>query len=356
MRSMTKAAVAVVMAAVALPLGAQGLKDAYSDYFRVGVAVNQRNITDPDQAALIRREFNSMTAENDMKPQPTEPREGEFNWQGADRVADFCRKNGIRLRGHCLVWHNQIGQWMYTDSAGNQASKELLLQRIRRHIRTIVQRYSDVVYCWDVVNEAITDDPGAKSPYRESRLYQIAGDDFIREAFRAAREADPNALLFYNDYNECDPVKSQRIADMVREMKADGVPIDGIGMQGHYNIYGPSEAEVERAIWRFRKVVDHLHVTELDVRLNHQMGGQLEFDKEAKATQEKIAMQERQYAALFRAFRRHADVIDCVTFWNLSDRDSWLGSKNYALPFDENYSPKPVYNIIKDWSREGASK
>ena len=327
-----------------------GLRDEYADLFRIGVAVNQRNVTEGQQRALILRQFNSITAENDMKPQPTEPREGWFRWDAADRIADFCRFNGIKLRGHCLVWHNQIGNWIYTDKNGREVSKEVLLQRIRNHIKAIVSRYSDVVYCWDVVNEAITDDPRAENPFRQSRLYKIAGDDFIREAFRAAREADPKALLFYNDYNECDPVKSRRIYEMVRQMKADGVPIDGIGMQGHYNIYDPSAEQVDNAIRLYKSVVQHIHVTELDVRANREMGGQLQFSKEGADVDERISrLQQLQYARLFQTFRRHADVIDCVTFWNLSDRDSWLGVRNYPLPFDSDYQPKPSYDVIREW-------
>ena len=130
------------------------LKEAYKDYFLIGVAVNQRNISNDDQAALVKREFNSITAENDMKPERTEPREGEYTWEAADRIANFCRQNGIKLRGHCLMWHSQIGRWMYE---GNP-TKEEFFRRMRIHIHAIVNRYKDVVYCWDVVNEAITDD------------------------------------------------------------------------------------------------------------------------------------------------------------------------------------------------------
>lgn len=323
------------------------LKNAYQNEFLVGVAVNRRNVSVPEQMKLVREQFNSITAENDMKPQLTEPKEGQYNWGGADSIANFCRANGIKLRGHCLVWHSQIGSWMFTDKNGQPASKKLLLKRIRNHIKTIVNRYKDVVYCWDVVNEALTDDPKAENPYRQSKLYQIAGDDFIREAFKAARKADPKALLFYNDYNECDPVKSQRIYKMVKEMKADGIPIDGIGMQAHYNIYGPSEEEVDKAITLYKQVVDHIHVTELDVRVNREMGGQLKFSTQGEQISDRIQrMQEQRYAALFRAFSKHADVIDCVTFWNLSDRDSWLGVNNYPLPFDRNFKPKKVYEVI----------
>lgn len=309
----------------------------------IGVSVNQRNVINSDQQDLIRREFNSMTCENDMKPEPTEPREGQFRWENADRIANFCRQNGIKLRGHCLMWHSQIGRWMTDDNP----TKEVFYQRMKNHIQTIVSRYKDVVYCWDVVNEAMTDDRNAVDPYRQSVMYRLCGDEFIAKAFLYAREADPNALLFYNDYNECDPVKSRRIYEMVKKMKEAGVPIDGIGMQGHYNIYGPTEKEVDDALELYKTIVDHIHITELDVRVNEEMGGQLRFNREGTAVNDSIQQYlADQYARLFRVFRKHSDIIDCVTFWNLSDRDSWLGAANYPLPFDTEYKPKMAYDYI----------
>ena len=324
---------------------AQGLKDAYKDYFMIGVAVNQRNVTNAEQQALIKREFNSMTCENDMKPEPTEPNEGQFNWENADRIANFCRANGIKLRGHCLMWHSQIGRWMTSDNP----TKEVFYQRMKNHIQAIVSRYKDVVYCWDVVNEAMTDDKNAEDPYRQSVMYKLCGDEFIAKAFQYAREADPKALLFYNDYNECDPVKSKRIFNMVKKMKDAGVPIDGIGMQGHYNIYGPTEKEVDDAITLYKTIVKHIHVTELDIRVNEEMGGQLRFSREGVNVTDSVKQHlADQYARVFRVFRKHKDVVDCVTFWNLGDRDSWLGAANYPLPFDSEYKPKMAYEYIKD--------
>ena len=311
----------------------------------IGVAVNQRNVTNAEQQALIKREFNSMTCENDMKPEPTEPNEGQFNWENADRIANFCRANGIKLRGHCLMWHSQIGRWMTSDNP----TKEVFYQRMKNHIQAIVSRYKDVVYCWDVVNEAMTDDKNAEDPYRQSVMYKLCGDEFIAKAFQFAREADPKALLFYNDYNECDPVKSKRIFNMVKKMKDAGVPIDGIGMQGHYNIYGPTEKEVDDAITLYKTIVKHIHVTELDIRVNEEMGGQLRFSREGVNVTDSVKQHlADQYARIFRVFRKHKDVVDCVTFWNLGDRDSWLGAANYPLPFDSEYKPKMAYEYIKD--------
>lgn len=339
--------------------GETGLKDAYKDYFSIGVAVNMRNIANPEQIAIIKKDFNSITAENDMKPQPTEPAYGQFNWENADKIANFCRSNGIKLRGHCLMWHAQIGEWMYKDEKGNLVSKEKLFQNMKHHITAIVERYKDVIYAWDVVNEAISDGGWQggwrgmgeqPSPYRNSPLYQIAGDEFIKKAFIYAREADPNVLLFYNDYNAADPGKRDRIYNMVKSMKEEGVPIDGIGMQGHYNVYGPSMEDVDAALTKYSTIVKHIHITELDIRANQEMGGQLNFSRDGGNISQVVkTLQEDQYARLFKVLRKHKDVVDNVTFWNLSDRDSWLGARNYPLPYDENYKPKRVYSIIKDF-------
>lgn len=257
------------------------------------------------------------------------------------------------------MWHAQIGEWMYKDEKGDLVSKEKLFQNMKHHITAIVERYKDVIYAWDVVNEAISDGgwQGGRrgmgehpSPYRNSPLYQIAGDEFIKKAFIYAREADPNVLLFYNDYNAADPEKRDRIYNMVKSMKEEGVPIDGIGMQGHYNVYGPSMEDVDAALTKYSTIVKHIHITELDIRANQEMGGQLNFSRDGGNISQVVkTLQEDQYARLFKVLRKHKDVVDNVTFWNLSDRDSWLGARNYPLPYDENYKAKRVYSIIKDF-------
>ena len=337
-----------------------GYKDTYKDYFTVGVAVNMRNVSNPEQIALIKKNFNSITAENDMKPVSLQPEEGKFNWENADKIANFCRENNIPLRGHCLCWHSQFADWMFVDKKGKEVSKEVFYERLRTHIHAVVNRYKDIVYAWDVVNEAMADGDGRRmpwmkeepSPYRQSRHFKLCGDEFIAKAFEFAREADPKALLFYNDYNAADPAKRDRIFNMVKKMKDAGVPIDGIGMQGHYNIYGPSIEDVDAAITKYATLVDHIHFTELDVRINEEMGGQLRFSRgEAKPVAPYIdALLEAQYANLFKVFRKHKNVIKNVTFWNLSDQDSWLGVNNYPLPFDKNFKPKKAYYAIKNFN------
>lgn len=337
--------------------GPASLKDAYNGYFTVGVAVNQRNISDPTQIELIKKQFNSITAENDMKSGELHPSEGVWKWDRADKVANFCRQNGIKLRGHCLVWHSQFCDWMLNDKNGKPVKKEVFYARLRDHIHTVVNRYKDIVYAWDVVNEAMSDGGGRgfggkePNPYRQSQLYNFCGDEFIAKAFEYAHEADPNAILFYNDYNAATPAKRDRIYNMVKKMQDAGVPITGIGMQGHYNIYGPSEEDVDAALTKYSELVKHIHITELDIRCNQEMGGQLQFSRGERSVMPGYisTLQEDQYARIFRVFRKHKDVIDNVTLWNLCDADSWLGVNNHPLPFDENLKPKKAYYAIKNF-------
>ena len=336
-----------------------GYKDTYKDYFTVGVALNWRNVGSAEQMAIVKKNFNSVTAENAMKPGPIHPQEDVWNWGGADSIANWCRQNGVKMRGHCLCWYSQFANWMFTDKKGKPVTKEVFYQRMRDHIHTVVNRYKDVVYAWDVLNEAIADGDGRKmpwmkeepSPYRKTKMMDLCGEEFIVKVFQYAREADPNAKLFYNDYNAAEPAKRDRIYNMVKKMKAEGAPIDGIGMQGHYNIYGPSVEDFEAAIEKYSQIVDEIQITELDIRTNEEMGGQLQFSrgKEGEVPQYIKTLHEAQYARLFRAMRNHKDVITNVTFWNLGDADSWIGSDNYPLPFDKDFKPKKVYYTIKNF-------
>ena len=337
------------------------LKDAYKDYFTIGVAVNQNNINDPAQSEIVKKQFNSVTAENDWKPGEIHPKEGVWNFEKADKIANFCRENGIKMRGHCLCWHSQFADWMFTDKKGKPVKKEVFYERLRDHIHTVVNRYKDVVYAWDVVNEAMADDGRPfefvdgkmvpASPYRQSRHFKLCGDEFIAKAFEFAREADPTGILIYNDYSCVDNGKRERIYEMVKKMKEAGVPIDGIGMQGHYNIYFPDEDQLEKAIQRFSEIVNIIHITELDLRTNTESGGQLRFSRgEAKPQAPYIAtLQEDQYNRLFKIFRKYKNVIKNVTFWNLSDKDSWLGLGNHPLPIDENLKAKRSFQVIRDF-------
>ncbi|MDD5993028.1 MAG: endo-1,4-beta-xylanase [Prevotellaceae bacterium] len=345
---------------MARPEEPTGYKDTYKDYFSVGVALNFRNIASAEQMAIVKKNFNSVTAENAMKPGEIHPKEDVWNWAGADSIANWCRQNGIKMRGHCLCWHSQFANWMFTDKKGKPVTKEVFYQRMRDHIHQVVNRYKDIVYAWDVLNEAIADGDLRKmpwmketpSPYRKTKMMDLCGDEFIVKVFQYAREADPNAKLFYNDYNAADPAKRDRIYNMVKKMKAEGAPIDGIGMQGHYNIYGPSMEDFEAAIKKYSEIVSEVQITELDLRTNEEMGGQLMFSrgKEGEVPEYIKTLHQAQYENIFRVLRRNKDVITNVTFWNLSDADSWIGVNNYPLPLDANFKYKKVYYAIKNFN------
>ncbi len=413
-----------------------GLKDAYKNYFKIGVAVTPRNVTDSLQKAVILKEFNSITAENCMKPGEIHPQPGVWNFAQADAIANFCRENGIKMRGHCLVWHSQFANWMFNkyDENGNQvverdengdtiwveqparggfggfgggfggfggfggqrpqgapqggqraqgqrpgqgqraqapapqmtkvpkyakATKEEFYDSLRAHIQVVVNRYKDVVYCWDVVNEAMSDANNPDAPYeqsfRQSTAYQLCGDEFILKAFQFAHEADPTATLFYNDYSAWTPAKRTYIYNMVKKLQAEGAPITGIGMQGHYNIYdNPTIEDFEKAIQMYLELVDDIQITEFDVRINHEAGGQLQFSRgEGQVLTDSIAqMQMAKYDELFKVIRKYKKNFSCVTFWNLGDRDSWLGANNFPLLFDGQYQRKPVYYTVRDFKKK----
>ena len=330
-----------------------GLKDYYKDYFPIGVAVSPQLFDDMPSAALINKEFSSMTAENVMKMGPIHPEENRYNWTPADKIVDFAQKNGKLLRGHTLCWHNQTPSWFFKKD-GKTVTKEELLARMKTHITDVVTRYKGKVYAWDVVNEAVPD--GGDKLYRETEFYKIIGEEYIEKAFEYAHAADPKAKLFYNDYNTENAAKRERIYQLLKKLKAKGVPITGVGLQGHWSIYEPSAAELEESIIRLASLGLEIQFTEVDVsvyRKQHERSTE-PFKGKAELTTEMADKQAEQYKMLFEIFRKHKDKITSVTFWNLSDRRSWLddfpvkGRKDYPLLFDQNQQPKKAFwEVVK---------
>lgn len=327
----------------------KSLKQAYENYFPVGVAVSP-NALQTDEAGLIVQQFASMTPENAMKMGPIQPEENRFNWKDADAIAAFAVKNNLKLRGHTLAWHNQTPRWLFVDKDGKNVSKEILLSRLKEHITAVVQRYKGTIYAWDVVNEAISDKPDEY--LRPSLWYQICGEDFIAKAFEYAHEADPNALLFYNDYNVINPAKRDKIYKLVKSLKDAGVPIHGVGMQGHWSIYEPTEQTLVETIEKFKNLELKIQVTELDISVypkEHSRRERKPADLNDAYTAEQERKQEEMYGIIFRVFRKYKDVLSAVTFWNISDRHSWLdefpvpGRKDYPLLFDKNLQPKKAF-------------
>ncbi|MGI4863365.1 MAG: endo-1,4-beta-xylanase [Janthinobacterium lividum] len=332
----------------------KGLKDYYQPYFPVGVAVGPHNLTNPAEVALILQHFNSLTPENDMKMGPIHPEENRYNWGPADAIVAFAQAHHLRVRGHNLCWHEQTPKWLFKDAQGGQVSKAVLLKRLHGHIDAVVGRYKGKLYAWDVVNEAIADNPSEF--LRSSDWLKICGPDFIAEAFRYAHAADPTAVLFYNDYNTERPEKMERVYKLLKQLKDAGVPVGGVGLQGHWSLYEPTEAELRGTIERFASLGLQVQVTELDVSVYP-----WEKDRRAKRTGESDAytpeMQQQQaakYALFFKVFREESQAkrLTGVTFWNVSDHHTWLdeypvmGRKNHPLLFDEKLQPKQAYQAV----------
>lgn len=332
----------------------KSLKQAYADFFTMGVAVSPRMMDPSPEADLIVRQFGSLTAENAMKMGPIHPEENRYNWAPADKIADFASQHGLKLRGHTLCWHNQTPNWFFTKE-GRDLSKDELLARLRQHIFDVVGRYRGRIYAWDVVNEAVPD--GGSDLYRKSKFYEIIGEEYIEKAFRYAHEADPNCLLFYNDYNTENPQKREKIYQVLKSLKDKGVPIHGVGLQGHWALDEPSAQALEQSIERFASLGLTVQITELDVSVypkQHERSDK-PFEGKAEYTSDMEARQTERYKIIFEVLRRHKDKVSGVTFWNLSDKSSWLdnfpvrGRKDFPLLFDQQLAPKKAFGAVVDF-------
>ncbi|MCC8426933.1 endo-1,4-beta-xylanase [Mucilaginibacter sp. UR6-11] len=325
--------------------GNKGLKDYYAGYFPVGVAVTPALLRDPAAQALILQHFNSLTPENAMKMGPIHPEENRYYWNDADAIVDFAQQHGLKVRGHNLCWHQQTPAWMYRDKDGGLVTKEVLLERLKQHIYAVVGRYKGKIYAWDVVNEAVADEND--KVYRNSVWYQLCGDDYILKAFQYAHEADPDAILFYNEYGTENPQKRDRVYRLLKKLIDAGAPVNAIGLQAHWNLTDPTNAQITDAIKLYASLGLKVQITELDMNIyGHN-------DKEAMAyTPEIEQKQTERYGQVFKLFRENKQYITGVTFWNLSDRSSWLdnfpvkGRKNYPLLFDQDLQPKKAYQSV----------
>jgi endo-1,4-beta-xylanase len=326
----------------------KGLKDYYKEYFPIGVAVASNSLTGATSAFIL-KQFGSLTAENAMKPAPLHPEEYRYFWDDADNIASFAGSNGLLMRGHTLCWHQQTPAWIFKDEEGKTVTKEILLSRLKDHITNVVTRYKGKIYAWDVVNEAVDDDDSKF--LRETDWYKICGEEYITKAFRWAHDADPDALLFYNDYNTEFPGKRDKVYLLLKQLIDDGVPVHGVGLQGHWSINYPSEKDLRDAIEKFSSLGLKIQITELDVSVYMPNETNPE-DNVFTADREKKQIEK--YGMIFRVFREYKNVITGVTFWNISDKSSWLdnfpvkGRKNYPLLFDQNMKPKKAFlEVIK---------
>lgn len=359
----------------AVPAPATTLRDAYAGDFLVGVALNTAMVTggNPRAAAIVAREFSALTAENDMKWEVLNPEPGRYQFRTADAHVDFGEQHRMAVIGHTLVWHSQTPRWVFQDEAGQPASRELLLKRMRDHIQTVAGRYRGRIKGWDVVNEAINDGGTDREVLRDSPWRRIIGDDYLDHAFRYAREADPQAQLYYNDYGLFHREKRARTLKMLRGLIERGVPIDGVGMQGHYQIVNPPLADIEQAIQDFAALGLKVMVTELDVDVLPSRGavGVADISRREEyeaalnpyvnglpeAEQARLAAR---YADLFALFLKYQKNITRVTLWGLDDSQTWLnnfpvrGRTNHPLLFDRELQPKPAFQAVLNAASETA--
>jgi endo-1,4-beta-xylanase len=406
----------LALAATARSAGTPTLKDAYKDHFYVGVAINRTIATATDvradnvnrnreqvdkDIALVKEQFNQISPENDLKWALIHPREGTdgYNFGPADAYVNFGLSNHLYIGGHTLVWHGQTPGWVFagtnlppgvtnaepsgaTDANaagangprrggfgggfgrggfnGPRASREELLQRMHDHINTVVGRYRGKIKVWDVVNEAIADG-GGTNVLRNSPWLQIIGPDFIAKAFEYAHEADPDAILRYNDYGLENPAKRRKLIALIKSLQEQNVPVMAIGSQTHVNVSSPSFEAEDQALTEMESLGLPIHITELDV--NSAAGGQrntgADVASNAGTTQGGLVDEANQrladeYAALFRAFLKHRNSVKVVTFWGVNDGVSWR-ARGRPLLFDAGDEPKPALAaVIAEAKKAGA--
>lgn len=332
-----------------------GLKDVVGNKFLVGAALNVRQSSGADTSSLkiVKRHFNSIVAENCMKSEEIQPREGEFFFDEADKFVNFGIENNMSIIGHCLIWHSQCPDWFFTDDKGNNVSPEILRQRIKTHISTVVGRYKGKIKGWDVVNEAIVED----GSYRKSKFYEILGEEFIPLAFQYAHEADPDAELYYNDYGMNVKGRREGVVKLIRSLKEKGLRIDAVGMQGHMGMDYPDIKEFEESMLAFAAEGVKVMITEWDMsalptaRQSANISDTVAFRKSLNPYPDALpdsvnTAWNKRMDEFFTLFEKHSDIVTRVTAWGVSDGDSWKndfpvrGRKDYPLLFDRNYQPK----------------
>ena len=337
------------------------LKNIFQSDFYIGAAINEAQIYEKDTMAikLLKKEFNSITSENNLKWMYIEPFQNKFNFEVSDKYVALGEKNKMHIVGHTLVWHSQIAEYMKEIKDSTTMAKAM-----ESHIKTVVSRYKDRINSWDVVNEALKED----GTLRESIFYSVLGEGYIEKAFKLTAEIDPNVELTYNDYNLCKPSKREGAINLVKRLQKNGAKIDAVGIQAHWKLNHPSIDEIEKTIIAFSNTGIKVMFTELDVsvlpnpwELNGAGVNQdfKKFEGDPKmnpypsklpdSIQLKLA---KRYEDIFNLFLKHRDKISRITFWGVNDKQTWLndwpikGRTNYPLLFDRKYQKKKAYHSI----------
>lgn len=332
------------------------LKNVFENDFLIGAALNTNQImeTDSVQKEIVQREFNSLTPENIMKSMLIHPEKDTYDFDLADKFVALAERNKAHVQGHTLVWHSQLSPFFkeITDSLE-------MVEVLTDHINTIVGRYKGKIESWDVVNEALNDD----GTLRETVFLKVLGEDYLSLAFNLTQKADPDLELYYNDYSMTNPNKRAGAIKMIKRMQELGTKIDGIGMQGHWDLNSPSIEEIEKSIVEYSELGIQVAITELDVSvipMPWDFSGadvNVKFEsgdptmnpypeKLPDSISEKLA---KRYEDIFNLFLKHKDKISRVTFWGVNDGDSWKndwpiqGRTNYPLLFDRDNNKKAAY-------------
>ncbi|MFT3789415.1 MAG: endo-1,4-beta-xylanase [Tepidisphaeraceae bacterium] len=348
---------------------ARSLQQAAGNRFLVGTAIMSFDLNQPPHAELIRRQFGCITPGNEMKPDALQRVPGKFTFANADRIVEFAQQNHMQVIGHTLVWHSQAPKWLFQDEQGKPLPRDVALANMKTHIQTVMRHFKGKVKGWDVVNEAIAD---GGAYLRDTPAHRAIGDDYIVKAFEFAHEADPDVELYYNDYNIDHDYKRERAARLIRELKAAGVRIDAVGIQGHYLIDQPEIAEIERGLNAFSELGVKVMITELDVDPLPRGGRNATADVTATERagldpyrdgfppdmQQKLA---DRYEALFKLFLRYPNLTR-VTFWGTTDGNTWLndfpvrGRMNHPMLWDRQYQPKPAFDAVWKTLSAGTQK
>ncbi len=339
------------------------LKDTFKKHFLIGAAINQDQFYERDARGvpIITSQFNSITPENVLKWESVHPEPGRYDFDGPDRYVAFGEKHRMFIVGHTLVWHSQTPRWVFEDGKGLPVDRQTLLERMRDHIHTVVGRYKGRIKGWDVVNEALDED----GTLRQTPWMKIIGEEYLVKAFEFAHEADPGAQLYYNDYSLENEAKRKGAIELIKKLKARGGAVYAVGLQGHDKMDWPTAQQQSETIAAFSSLGVKVNITELDIdvlpRASQHRGADISLNVELQAqlnpyanglpdsVQQALA---QRYAELFAVFVKHRDVIDRVTFWGVTDGDSWLngwpvrGRTSYPLLFDRDGKPKPAYMAV----------
>jgi endo-1,4-beta-xylanase len=342
-----------------------GLKDVAPAGMLIGVALG-RGHTGGDHKvveALVPRHFDSLTTENELKWERVHPEPGRYDFGPSDQALAFAEKHRLAVIGHTLVWHQQTPGWVFEGEGGRALDRDTALARLREHIHAVAGRYKGRIKGWDVVNEAVNDD----GSMRRTAWLEAIGEDYIARAFQYAHEADPEAELYYNDYNVWKPAKRATILRLVTELRRQGLRVDGVGAQGHWMLAEPSLADIEALIRDVAAAGFKLMITELDVdplprdpamygadldqKVRMSAATNIYADGFPPAQQQQLA---DRYGSIFRLFVAHRAEISRVTFWGLTDADTWLNNfpvperVNHPLLWDRDGQPKPALAAVME--------